>query len=292
MRPVRVTAPGAGLSLPLRMVAAGTGATVGITLWVVADGRYEPQNFPFFVISPSDLVWDWSTQSSNYTTLRAAEEAQRNDAAWQIESSTDVSPYLIEQQVIGSPNDYLPVPALDGGSDGAPDDADATVSAGESSQQVEQDDLSTLFPAGNQSTVRITRMRGDLSHAALATDLALQASADQSALSNVYQVTKSVNAPTCPPVMACPPCPPTLGNPFGGVGGGPFGGVGNGSGSGSSYQGGMSSGSSKGAGCSSTASSGSGRAEESGAGPELMVLALTLVGIGRGWMARRRRRSP
>jgi Uncharacterized protein conserved in bacteria (DUF2330) len=38
MRPVRVTAPGAGLSLPLRMVAAGTGATVGITLWVIADG--------------------------------------------------------------------------------------------------------------------------------------------------------------------------------------------------------------------------------------------------------------
>jgi hypothetical protein len=52
MRPVRVTSPGAGLSLPLRMVAAGTGATVGITLWVIADGRYEPKNFPFFTILP------------------------------------------------------------------------------------------------------------------------------------------------------------------------------------------------------------------------------------------------
>ena len=47
MRPVRVTSPGASLSLPLRMAAIGTGATVGISIWVVADGRYEPQNFPF-----------------------------------------------------------------------------------------------------------------------------------------------------------------------------------------------------------------------------------------------------
>ena len=28
------------------MVAAGTGNTVGITLWVVGDGRYEPQELP------------------------------------------------------------------------------------------------------------------------------------------------------------------------------------------------------------------------------------------------------
>src|SRR5215472_7752195 len=56
MRPVRVTTPGAGLSLPLRMIAAGTGSTVGITLWVVADGRYEPKNFALFTISPSELT--------------------------------------------------------------------------------------------------------------------------------------------------------------------------------------------------------------------------------------------
>jgi MYXO-CTERM domain-containing protein len=41
-------------------------------------------------------------------------------------------------------------------------------------------------------------MRADLSHAALANDLVLQASADQTQLSNIYQVTQSVNAPTCP----------------------------------------------------------------------------------------------
>src|SRR5579864_6997839 len=60
MRPISVTSTGAALSLPLRMVAAGTGATVGITLWVVATGRYEPQNFTSFTIAASSLVWDWS----------------------------------------------------------------------------------------------------------------------------------------------------------------------------------------------------------------------------------------
>ena len=47
MRPVRVTTPGASLSLPLRMASIGTGAITGITIWVVADEPYEaPQNFP------------------------------------------------------------------------------------------------------------------------------------------------------------------------------------------------------------------------------------------------------
>jgi hypothetical protein len=204
MRPVRVTAAGAGLSLPLRMVAAGTGATVGITLWVMADGRYEPQNFPFFTISPDELTWDFSTEQSNYTTLRAAKEAAQNNGAWQIESSTDLSPYQVENPVLGNSadTDYQPIPASDAGS------------AGETADQVRTDDLATLFPGGDQGSVRVTRIRADLAHAALANDLVLQASADQSTLSDVYQVTKFTNAPTCPAVPN--PCPPCDGSSSGG----------------------------------------------------------------------------
>jgi MYXO-CTERM domain-containing protein len=58
-------------------------------------------------------------------------------------------------------------------------------------------DLETAFP-GSPATVRVTRLRADLAHAALATDLVLQASADQSQLPNVLQVTRSVNEPSCP----------------------------------------------------------------------------------------------
>ncbi len=163
-------------------------------LWVIGDGRYDTQNFTSFTISPSELVWDWSTNQSNYTTIRAQKEAALNDAAWQIESALQISPYQIQQPVLYAPNDYLPIPADDGG-------------AGETADQVRQDDIDTLFPGANQNEVWITRMRADLSHAALANDLVVQASATQTVLSNFYQVTQSVNAPTCPPVPnPCPPC--------------------------------------------------------------------------------------
>src|SRR5262249_50813476 len=57
MQPVSVTTPGASPVLPLRMVAAGVGVTVPITLFVVAEGRYQPTNFPSFTIDASQIVW-------------------------------------------------------------------------------------------------------------------------------------------------------------------------------------------------------------------------------------------
>jgi MYXO-CTERM domain-containing protein len=211
MQPVSVTSGGAGLSLPLRMVAAGTGATVGITLWVVATGRYQPQNFPNFVITPSELVWDWSSNSSNYSTVRAMKEAALNDAAWQIESSIDVGPYQIEQLVLNGPAapNYTAIPTTDAG-------------PGETAEQVRAIDLATCFPAGG-ANVRITRMRADLSQAALANDLVLTASPDQNTLSQNYQLTQAVNVPACP-------CPLTDAGTIVGGGGssGGFGGFGGG----------------------------------------------------------------
>ncbi len=116
MRPVSVTMPGPVLSLPLRMVTAGTGAIVGLTLWLVADGRYEPKNFPSFTVAPSELTWNFATQESNYSTVRTQKEAAMNNAAWQIESSIEVSPSGIEAQLINAPtSDYAPVLAADAG---------------------------------------------------------------------------------------------------------------------------------------------------------------------------------
>ena len=216
MRPVRVTSSGAGLSLPLRMVAAGTGATVGITIWVLADGRYEPQNAQTFKVNPSSLVWDWNTNTSNYSSVVALQEKLLSNAAWQIESSLDLSPYQVEGPILsGDPTqDYLPTDGGDAGS-------------GESADHVRQDDLATLFPAGESTNVRVTRFRGDIAHTALSHDLVLQASSDQSQMSNVYQVTASVNAPTCPAVPnPCPPCDygssGSSGSGFGGSSGGIF----------------------------------------------------------------------
>ena len=35
------------------MVAAGAGVTVPITLYVLAEGRYQPTNFPSFTVDPT-----------------------------------------------------------------------------------------------------------------------------------------------------------------------------------------------------------------------------------------------
>ncbi len=203
MRPVRVTTAGGSPVLPLRMVAAGTGATVGITLWVIAEGRYEPQNFPTFQVKADDLIWDWKTSSSNFTQLRADKTAASNGRGWETENSTDLSQGQISNTILqgSSPGsssggvgnvDYV---GIDAGADGGP---------GESPNQVRQDDLDTLF-AGMKGggTVRVTRLRSDLAHAALAADLVLQASSDQSALPLVRQVTKEANEPICPIYQGC-----------------------------------------------------------------------------------------
>jgi hypothetical protein len=208
MRPVRVTAPGASLSLPLRMAAVGTGATVGITIWVVGDGRYQPQNFPFYQIKDTDMVWDWSTSSSNYTTLRAQNEATLQGKGWELESSLSLNQQLISNTILSggvyyggggvgpqqqgqAAADYLPVPG---------DDAGTT--QGQTAEQVRQADIDALFAGMNGPNVRITRMRSDISHAAMTTDFVLGASADQTEISNVHQLTQAVNL-VCPVYDGC-----------------------------------------------------------------------------------------
>jgi hypothetical protein len=210
MRPVRVTMPGASLSLPLRMASVGTGAITGITIWVVADGRYEPQNFPFFHIEDSQLVWDWDSNISNYTTLRVQNEANLKNAGWEIESSIALSQQVIKNVILSggqyygnglfsstpvdATQDYLPV--------GGPD-AGASVDGGsESADQVRDDDINTLFTGLTSSTVRVTRIRSDIAQTAMTTDFILQAATDQSELSNVRNITQSVNL-TCPIYNGC-----------------------------------------------------------------------------------------
>jgi len=70
MSPVRVVSPGAVPTLPLRMVAAGTGAEVAITLFVISEGRWQADNFDNLMLPANFLTWDFATASSNYSTLR------------------------------------------------------------------------------------------------------------------------------------------------------------------------------------------------------------------------------
>ena len=80
MKPVRVVSPGAQVTLPLRMVAAGAGARVGVSLFVIGEGRYQAQNFPNAVIPPGLVSWDWQAQRSDYAEVRRA--ALGDDGTW------------------------------------------------------------------------------------------------------------------------------------------------------------------------------------------------------------------
>jgi hypothetical protein len=197
MRPVRVTTQGATPTLPLRMVAAGTGATVGITLWVIGDGRYEPQNFPFFHIEDSEIAWDWSANRSNFSELRAQKAAPFGGRGWEIESSLDLSVSALEDQIrnggIGVYGNGFSAPPPSG-----PDYAPTQTMTAD---QVREADLKTLF--GTHASVRITRMRSDVAHSALDQDLVLRASSDQRQLSNTHRTTSEIGQPQCPIYDGC-----------------------------------------------------------------------------------------
>jgi hypothetical protein len=210
MRPVRVTTKGASSVLPLRMVAAGTGATVGVSLWVLGEGRYEPQNFPSFTIPTADIAWDWGQGKSDYVDLRTAKAAAAAGRAWETESSTTLFRQQIESSVRRSYyGGYPGVPTTNG--DGGtidPQEASAQVdylpvkddqgNVTKTAVQVRQDDLDTLFHGIPDANGRVTRIRADLAHAALDADLVMTASKDQSVLSNVRQLTKELGQPQCP----------------------------------------------------------------------------------------------
>lgn len=135
MRPVRVTTPGASAALPLRMVGAGTGAVVGITLWVLGEGRYEPTNFPTFEITGPELTWDFAAQRSNYAELRAAKTAASAGKGWERESSLPASVSGLKNAVLGS-SFVLPDGGL--GSDYTPDGPKTAI-------EVRDEDLETLY---------------------------------------------------------------------------------------------------------------------------------------------------
>jgi len=82
MKPVRVLSQGADPSLPLRMVAAGTGAQVAFTLFTISEARYETKNFENAITPRELLLWNFETNKSNYADLRLGPMAQNQGETW------------------------------------------------------------------------------------------------------------------------------------------------------------------------------------------------------------------
>jgi len=82
MQPIRIVSPGADTTLPLRLMQIGAGAQVGITLYLLGEGRYRTANFPEVPLELSKLIWDWSQNRSNYQALAKAAMATEGGRAF------------------------------------------------------------------------------------------------------------------------------------------------------------------------------------------------------------------
>src|SRR5262249_39766937 len=134
-----------------------------------AEGRYEPANFPSFVVHQQDLVWNWDTSSSNYTALRAKGFADSMGRGWLVEAAEPFSSWSISDSLT-----YLA--QYDPLNSGYADEM------GMGAVQACQDDLDALFGAFSLSSLWTTRLYGELSRASLGADLVLQAEATQSSV--------------------------------------------------------------------------------------------------------------
>jgi hypothetical protein len=258
MVPVRVTSPGAGLGLPLRMVAAGTGAITPITLWIAGEGRYEPANFPSFTIDPEKLVWNWDTYSSNYDALRKLGFQATNQKGWLVELSEPASPDSIGSLV----NAVANFPVESGYGDNEAEAVEAC-----------QADLDVLYGSLDASSFWITRLHAELPKAALATDLAIGASMDQSQVPSYMVAPNSVGTFTCPE-----PCEGTSSTSSGTAGGGTGGGgTAGGDGASGGNGGGMSGGCAVGS-------------SETTCGPEA-IFGAAMAALGAATALRRKRRG-
>lgn len=192
MKPIRVTSPGASPALPLRMVAAGTGATTPITLWTIGEGRYQPSNMPAFEIHADELVWDWSSQSSNYALLRKQRFDASGGKAWLLESAQPQGGWVFQQLVDVAT--YDPTGSGYADANGAMAVENATA------------DVAALTAGIDPSNLWITRVSAELSRPALATDLTIGASPTQAPVSNILQVFNTTGpTPACPPQPSCGP---------------------------------------------------------------------------------------
>jgi hypothetical protein len=215
MKPIRIVSPTPDAELPLRMMQIGAGAKVGITLYVLAEGRYQPQNFPLATFDKTKLIWDYSQNRSNYQELSLKAMDAENGRAMLVEfanmaNMTDTgTAYQPSTGGMGSnpslPDAYRgackpePIPPARMIGDASTDDADAAPEAGAVDAGVEApeepptpecDDLAALIEGINTSDLWITRIRSNLPNAALADTLKLEA-AKQEPVENVFQVSET-----------------------------------------------------------------------------------------------------
>jgi hypothetical protein len=203
----------------------GVGAKVGITLWVVSEGRYHTANFPDAPIDFEKLIWDSSQTRSNYQELSLKAMATGDGRGFITEyadrPTVAVTGAIPQQGMLGNPglgDAYATTCKVDpkqppwqdaeagAPSDAGDPDAGADPDAGDEDAGADPDagdggvvahkppswtpkqcdDLKIATGELHQGDVWITRLRANLPREALAATLHLEASPDQSRFDNVH----------------------------------------------------------------------------------------------------------
>ena len=231
MKPVRVITDGASPVLPLRMVSAGTGAYTSIVLYVIGEGRWEAKDYINRVVPESQIVWDGATNTSNFAELRQNMLSPAGGLAWlttYAKKDTLVSAEYDPNtfQAIGINQTYVYTAQAADGSNYQEIEACLSAMNSVNKAQLVVDtcdptgmtcsdpplgqtdartfacgsltDLSTALVGMHPKDVWVTRLEGNLPHYALANDMELQASQDQTTQINNYHVAESAVDYECP----------------------------------------------------------------------------------------------
>lgn len=82
MQPIRVRYPSFMGTFPLKMVVVGARGVLNLSLWIIAEQRYEVFNYGTVEIDPSRLQWDWDTNTSNYNEVFEQTAEESGNRAW------------------------------------------------------------------------------------------------------------------------------------------------------------------------------------------------------------------
>ncbi len=233
MRPIRVSwgrTAKEPVSIPLRMAAAGISTSVGIKLVIFGDRRWKPENYPSYVVPPSQLTWDFDKRLSDYTEARARAAEPFAGRAFALESSAMLTKASLGDIAsgggidagalvdmgptdTGSPPDTgsadtgtLP-PDADGDADGSVADAasDAAEAAVDTAPPFDAGEPPAISPSasdleiayGTYSTRRVTRYYGKLPATYLDQDLRLVEDEVQSELNRIVVADRTTGTPVC-----------------------------------------------------------------------------------------------
>jgi len=162
MEPVRVSYPGTITTFPLKMTVVGARGDLTLSLWIIAEQRYQALNYQTIRANEADLSWNWATRQSNYDEAFETWIDRAGGRAWVVEYAAPMeSNNLAGELALTAADDF---------------------------SKVTEDNL---YPY-------ITRLRTHMLVDHLDQDMRLAQADDSSNVSRVVLARIDINYPTCP----------------------------------------------------------------------------------------------